>query len=205
MADGSTKPISQVKVGDLVKAVDEVTGETKVSPVSDVIIGHGTKDLITLSVDADGDGRSQKITATANHPFFVQGRGWVDAVQLTPGSRLSNPDGSTPKVTATGRTQAVRTVFNLTVAGTHTYYVVADGQPSLVHNCSRNSSKWFSNRRKAYQQRRKDYQSLTRRGYSCELRGPCSNGGHAHLTWRKNGRWGTIHYRWHGRGRGRMG
>ncbi|MER5312420.1 DNRLRE domain-containing protein [Streptomyces sp. NPDC002773] len=205
MADGSTKPISQVKVGDLVKAVDEITGETKVSAVSDVITGHGTKDLITLSVDADGDGRSQKITATANHPFFVQGRGWVDAVQLTPGSRLSNPDGSAPKVTATGRTQAVRTVFNLTVAGTHTYYVVADGQPSLVHNCSRNSSKWFSNRRKAYQQRRKDYQSLTRRGYSCELRGPCSNGGHAHLTWRKNGRWGTIHYRWHGRGRGRMG
>ncbi|WP_443047544.1 hypothetical protein [Streptomyces sp. KMM 9044] len=87
--------------------------------------------------------------------------------------------GTTPVVTATRRTQAVRTVFNLTVAGSHTFFVVADGQPALVHNCSpRNSSKWFSNKRKAYQQRRKDHARLSRRGYSCELRGPCSNGGH---------------------------
>ncbi|MGC2998532.1 DNRLRE domain-containing protein [Streptomyces sp. G35A] len=206
MADGSTKPISEVEIGDQVQAVDEITGETTISPVSDVITGHGTKDLVTLSVDADGDGRSKKITATANHPFFVQGRGWVDAFQLSPGSRLSNPSGIAPEVTATSRTQAVRTVFNLTVAGSHTYFVVTDGRSALVHNCGpRNSSKWFSNRRKAYQQRRKDYKRLTRQGYACELRGPCSSGGHSHLTWRKNGRYGTIHYRWHGRGLGRRG
>ncbi|MFP1629969.1 hypothetical protein ACLB9X_33625 [Streptomyces sp. 5K101] len=111
-----------------------------------------------------------------------------------------------PTVTATSRTQAVRTVFNLTVGGSHTFFVVADGRSALVHNCGpRNSSKWFSSRRKAYQQRRKDHERLRRRGYQCELRGPCSSGGHAHLTWRKNGRWGTIHYRWHGRGLGRRG
>ncbi|MCP9959956.1 polymorphic toxin-type HINT domain-containing protein [Streptomyces sudanensis] len=117
--------------------MDEITGETAISPVSDVITDHGTKDLVTLSVDAEGDGRSQMITATASHAFFVQGRGWVDAVQLTPGSRLSNLDGSAPKVTATGRTQAVRTVFHLTVAGTPTYFVVADGKSTLAHNCAR--------------------------------------------------------------------
>ncbi|MFJ7990554.1 polymorphic toxin-type HINT domain-containing protein [Streptomyces sp. NPDC096351] len=112
-----------------------------------------------------------------------RGRGWVDAAELTPGSRLSNSSGRAPTVTAAERTQAVRTVFNLTVAGTHTYFVVADGRSALVHNCSRNSSKWFSSKRKAYQQRRKDHERLRRQGYSCELRGPCSNGGHAHLTW----------------------
>ncbi|WP_240958329.1 polymorphic toxin-type HINT domain-containing protein [Streptomyces barkulensis] len=206
MADGSTKPISEVKVGDRVLAAHEVTGEITVSPVTDVIIGDGLKDLVTLSVDADGDGRSQQITATAEHPFYAQGRGWVNASELHTGERLMTPEGPVPTVTGTSRTQEIRTVYNLTVAGSHTFFVVADGQSALVHNCGpRNSSKWFSNRRKAYQQRRKDYKRLTRRGYSCELRGPCSSGGHSHLTWRKNGRWGTIHYRWHGRGLGRRG
>ncbi|MEU1217036.1 polymorphic toxin-type HINT domain-containing protein, partial [Streptomyces sp. NPDC005791] len=206
MADGSTKPISDVAVGNRVQAVDEVTGEITISPVVDVITGAGLKELVTLSVDADGNGRSKTITATANHPFYTQGRGWLNASELSTGSRLINTSGTTPVVTATRRTQAVRTVFNLTVAGSHTFFVVADGQPALVHNCGpRNSSKWFSNKRKAYQQRRKDHARLSRRGYSCELRGPCSNGGHSHLTWRKNGRYGTIHYRWHGRGLGRRG
>jgi RHS repeat-associated protein len=206
MADGATKPISEVEVGDRVLAADEVTGEITISPVTDVIVGDGPKDLVTLSVDADGDGRSQRITATAEHPFYAQGRGWVNASELRTGENLMTPGGPLPTVTGTSRTQAVRTVYNLTVAGSHTFFVVADGQSALVHNCGpRNSSKWFSNRRKAYQQRRKDYQRLTRRGYSCELRGPCSSGGHSHLTWRKNGRYGTIHYRWHGRGLGRRG
>ncbi|MGK5496910.1 hypothetical protein [Streptomyces sp. URMC 125] len=38
-----------------------------------------------------------------------------------------------------------------------TLSVDADGRSALVHNCGpRNSSKWFSNRGKAYQRRRKD-------------------------------------------------
>ncbi|MFF8280708.1 polymorphic toxin-type HINT domain-containing protein [Streptomyces lateritius] len=205
MADGSTKPISQVKVGDLVKAVDEITGETTISPVSDVIIGHGTKDLVTLSVDADGDGRSQTITATASHPFFVQGRGWVDAVQLTPGSRLSTPDGSAPKVTATDRTQAVRTVFNLTVAGTHTYFVVADGKSALVHNCARRIPKkrgWkdlrtptkFKSKAQAIAAARRD----ARMGGRCRYRGVCSSGNHVHVDYfnRRGQISHTRHYNW---------
>ncbi|MFB7686233.1 polymorphic toxin-type HINT domain-containing protein [Streptomyces sp. NPDC056140] len=205
MADGSTKSISQVKVGDRVKAVDEITGETKVSPVSDVIVGHGTKDLVTLSVDADGNGRSKKITATAGHPFFVQGRGWVDAVQLTPGSRLTNSDGSTPKVTATERTQAVRTVFNLTVAGTHTYFVVADGKSALVHNCARRIPKkrgWmdlrtptkFKSKAQAIAAARRD----ARLGGRCRYRGVCSSGNHVHVDYfNKSGRIShTRHYNW---------
>ncbi|MCK8437469.1 hypothetical protein G3I77_32085 [Streptomyces sp. D2-8] len=205
MADGSTKPISQVEVGDLVQAVDEITGETTISPVSDVITGHGTKDLVTLSVDADGDGTSKKITATANHPFFVQGRGWVDAVQLNPGSRLSSPSGTAPKVTATSRTQVVRTVFNLTVAGTHTYYVVADGRSALVHNCARRIPKkrgWkdlrtptkFKSKAQAIAAARRD----ARMGGRCRYRGVCSSGNHVHVDYfnRRGQISHTRHYNW---------
>ncbi|MFB9348425.1 polymorphic toxin-type HINT domain-containing protein [Streptomyces heliomycini] len=205
MADGNTKPISQVEVGDLVRAVDETTGETTVSPVSDVITGHGTKDLVTLSVDADGDGRSKKITATANHPFFVQGRGWVDAVRLTPGSRLSNPSGIAPEVTATNRTQAVRTVFNLTVAGSHTYFVVTDGRSALVHNCARYIPKkrnvlnwWHPTRFSSKAAAVRHAKQVARTGGRCRYRGPCGSGNHVHVDFiNRFGRiFRTNHYRW---------
>ncbi|GAA4322101.1 hypothetical protein GCM10023086_47150 [Streptomyces venetus] len=205
MADGSTKPISQVEVGDLVQAVDEITGETTISPVSDVITGHGTKDLVTLSVDADGDGTSKKITATANHPFFVQGRGWLDAVQLNPGSSLSGPSGTAPMVTATSRTQAVRTVFNLTVVGTHTYYVVADGQSALVHNCARYIPKkrnvlnwWHPTRFSSKGAAIRHAKQVARTGGRCRYRGPCGSGNHVHVDFiNRFGRiFRTNHYRW---------
>jgi RHS repeat-associated protein len=205
MADGSTKPISEIEIGDGVLAADEVTGEITVSPVSDVITGDGVKDLVTLTVDSDGDGRTERLTATAEHPLYLQGRGWVDAGQVRTGDRLLAPGGTTPVVTGTARYQAVRQVRNLTVAGTHTYYVVIDGAPALVHNCRIMSSKWFGSRRAAYRARRNDYNRMRQRGYVCQLRGPCRNGGHAHLDWWRGNKSGTIHYRWHGRGLGRRG
>ncbi|MGW0955774.1 polymorphic toxin-type HINT domain-containing protein [Streptomyces sp. NPDC002545] len=205
MADGSTKPISDVKIGDHVFAADEVTGELTVSPVTDVIIGDGTKDLVTLSVDADGDGRSQKITATAGHPFYAQGRGWVDASELRPGERLMNPRGPVPTVTATSRTQEIRTVYNLTVAGSHTYFVAADGQSALVHNCARRIPKkrgWsdlrtptkFKSKQAAVDAAKRD----ARVGGRCRYRGVCSSGNHVHVDYfNKQGRIShTRHYNW---------
>ncbi len=205
MADGSTKPIGEVVKGDLVRAADEVTGEIKVSPVTDVIVGDGLKDLVTLSVDSDGDGRTEPLTATTEHPLYVQGRGWVDAGKVRSSDRLVAPDGRTPVVTGAVRHQDVRQVRNLTVGGTHTYYVQTDGAPALVHNCRIMSSKWFGSRRGAYKARRNDYNRMRQRGYTCQLRGPCRNGGHAHLDWWRGNKSGTIHYRWHGRGLGRRG
>ncbi|MFJ5841436.1 polymorphic toxin-type HINT domain-containing protein [Streptomyces shenzhenensis] len=205
MADGTTKPISDVALGDMVLAADEVTGEITSSPVSDLIVGNGVKDLVSLSVDSDGDGQSKQLTATAEHPLYLQGRGWVDAGQVRSGDKLLSPGGRTPAVTRTERYQAVRQVRNLTVSGTHTYFVLVDGEAALVHNCRIMSSKWFGSRRAAYKARRNDYNRMRQRGYTCQLRGPCRNGGHAHLDWSRGNKSGTIHYRWHGRGLGRRG
>lgn len=51
MADGTTKPISDVQEGDLVQATDPATGHTVDEPVADVITGHGTKHLIDIGVE----------------------------------------------------------------------------------------------------------------------------------------------------------
>lgn len=43
MADGSRKPIEDVKTGDVVLVTDPVTGKTTTKPVVATIIGQGTK------------------------------------------------------------------------------------------------------------------------------------------------------------------
>lgn len=57
MADGTTRDIDDIAVGDLVLAADPDTGETRAEPVTDLIIGSGEKDLVTITADPDGDGR----------------------------------------------------------------------------------------------------------------------------------------------------
>ncbi len=67
------------------------------------------------------------IRTTAEHPFYVDGRGWRCASELRPGDRLCSHEGTTTGVAfvrATGRTAAV---YNLRVAEDHTYFVGARG------------------------------------------------------------------------------
>jgi len=67
----------------------------------------------------------ETIETTANHPFWVMGRGWVKARNLTPGDHLQDIGGHGIVI----RHVAVRKldrpirVFNITVSGTSTYYI----------------------------------------------------------------------------------
>jgi RHS repeat-associated protein len=130
MADGTSKPIAEVSVGDLVLATDPATGETGPRRVTDVIAGDGTKDLVDLTIDG------QVVTATGKHPFYdTVRRHWVDAEDVAAGDRLRTPSGAV-EVEQVRRYVAVdQPVFNLTVAGLHTYHVQAGETPVLVHNC----------------------------------------------------------------------
>ena len=136
MANGTRKAIEDVKVGDQITATNPDTGETKVHPVTALIRTHGLKRLVDINLDTDGlagDGTG-KITATTKHPVWVVGKGWTNAGDLKPGDRLRHTDGTTRRVLATNAYVQQRTVYNLTVANAHTYYVVAGGAPVLVHN-----------------------------------------------------------------------
>jgi hypothetical protein len=69
MADGSSKPISEVKLGDQVLATDPETGATEARGVSRTIVGGGQKHLVDIAIDTDRDGKSDSsLTGTDGHP-----------------------------------------------------------------------------------------------------------------------------------------
>ncbi|GLY53153.1 polymorphic toxin-type HINT domain-containing protein [Lentzea sp. NBRC 102530] len=139
MADGSTKPIEDIQLGDKVVATDPTTGETGAREVTDLIVGNGWKDLVEITVDADGStgDRTGVVTATSNHPFWGPDRGvWLDAEDLNAGDDLRSSDGLLLQiVNVTSRTE-YRKVYNLTVDGLHTFYVAAGALAILVHNAN---------------------------------------------------------------------
>ncbi|GGV11357.1 hypothetical protein GCM10010293_01520 [Streptomyces griseoflavus] len=133
MADGTTKPIEDVEIGDRVLATDSKTGRTEVKTVTAEITGEGPKNLVTLTIAVDG--RSVRLTATDGHPFWVPSLAeWVDAEQLTAGQELRTVTGKTVRISSVVRTQRPAVVHNLTVTDLHTYYVLAGKTPVLVHN-----------------------------------------------------------------------
>ena len=129
--EGFTR-IDEIKVGDYVLAENVETGEKKYKKVLKVYVKETTK-LVHLRTDGTKD-EDQTIDTTANHPFYVEGRGWVAAEDIEAGDRLHTEDGSVVVVTA-NETEKLRKpikVYNLEVEDYHTYYVTAD--EVLVHN-----------------------------------------------------------------------
>jgi len=103
-----------------------------------LIVGSGKKDLVTVTV-ATGDGR-KSIVATDRHPFWTAGDNrWTDAADLDRGDTLRTADGRTLAVADVNAWARSQTVYNLTVADLHTYYVIAGDTPVLVHNCGNRS------------------------------------------------------------------
>ncbi|MGW2627696.1 polymorphic toxin-type HINT domain-containing protein, partial [Micromonospora taraxaci] len=139
MADGSAKPIEDVKPGDKVQVTDPETGRVEVETVTAAITGEGVKHLVKVTIDTDGEQGSDtaEVTATDGHPFWVpELNEWVDATDLRSGQMLRTSAGTLVQITAIERwSTAWATVHNLTVANIHTYYVLAGTTPVLVHNC----------------------------------------------------------------------
>ncbi|GAA2421294.1 hypothetical protein GCM10010191_35870 [Actinomadura vinacea] len=137
MADGTRRPIEHVRVGDLVWAADPRSGRGGPQPVTAVIGGTGIKRLVDITIDLDGQvgGRTTTLTGTGDHPFWVRAAGdWIDADELVFGDRLTTADGRHATVVATQERARFQRVHNLTVAGPHTFHVVAADRGVLVHN-----------------------------------------------------------------------
>jgi RHS repeat-associated protein len=135
MADGSYLPISDIQDGDQVTAVDPQTGERTSRPVLDVIVGQGDKHLVDIDLGGDG---GNVLTATAEHPIWVVGKGWTFARDLRAGDQVVTGNGGRARVRGvTDRGQVHgQTVHNLNVGDAHTYVVGVDGTDLVVHNAS---------------------------------------------------------------------
>jgi Pretoxin HINT domain len=139
LADGSTKSIEDVQLGDEVQATDPTTGETGPRAVTDLIVGTGEKELVQVTLDIDGAAgdKTDVVTATGGHPFWVDDQGrWLPAKELKAGDDLRTATGTRAEVIDTSVRIEYRKVYNLSVDGIHTYYVVAGSVPIVVHNCN---------------------------------------------------------------------
>lgn len=126
------KPIEDVKVGDMVLAYDEETREQAWKPVVQLFRGE-TKEWYHVFVDGE------EIICTADHPFYVFGKGFVSAKALTTKDKLVLANGQQVKIDKikVEKLTTPETRYNFEVADFHTYYV--SEKAVLVHNfCEKN-------------------------------------------------------------------
>lgn len=133
LADGRRIPIEKVRIGERVKATDPYSGRTATRPVTNTITTYDDKDFTRLTVRTQSG--TAVVEATDTHPFWLTGQGrWADAGDIRPGDGLRGLDGAGLKVLTARHYTARQTTHDLTVAETHTYYVLAGRTPVLVHN-----------------------------------------------------------------------
>ncbi|HLL64208.1 MAG TPA: polymorphic toxin-type HINT domain-containing protein [Micromonosporaceae bacterium] len=131
LANGTTKAIGRIQVGDHVLATDPHTGITNAEPVTML---HRHLDTELADITISGRRKDHVVRTTQHHPFWnATTRSWTDAADLRPGNALLSR-GKPATVTAVQRYTGSRIMHNLTVANVHTYYVVAGTTPVLVHN-----------------------------------------------------------------------
>ena len=112
----------------MVLSANAETMETNYKPVLETYVRKVDK-LVHLTVNGE------EIITTVDHPFYVNGQGFVNAVDLCIGSELIDRNGNILKVEQIFRERlydGTCDVYNFKVDEYHTYFV---GQSSiLVHN-----------------------------------------------------------------------
>jgi RHS repeat-associated protein len=134
MANGSTKKIGEIKVGDTVVATDPETDFTTGEKVTQLHknLDH---DLTDVTIK-DKHGHRSIVHTTTHHRFWDASTGqWVEAGKLHAHDDLRAPNDEPGKVVSVKSFASSRYMRNLTVARLHTYYVLAGTTPVLVHNC----------------------------------------------------------------------
>ncbi|MEK8018880.1 MAG: RHS repeat-associated core domain-containing protein [Candidatus Parabeggiatoa sp.] len=121
------KPIEEIKVGDKVLSMDENTETTSYQLVTDLIISEQPYRLIEIMLDS-----GKSIEATAEHPFYIKGKGWNPASTLKVGQVLELHNGTTVVVKEVDTSVRTEKVYNLTVANTHNFFVGLDGFWSIM-------------------------------------------------------------------------
>ncbi len=125
LTEGGYKPIEEVKLGDVVVSRDEATGQTTSKPAVQLFRNH---DKQILDVVLDSGSSTEVIGATPEHPFYVEGRGWVVAGDLKPGDQIMSRasgegHGGALLVKAVNARPETEDTYNFEVADTHAYFV----------------------------------------------------------------------------------
>ena len=121
--------IESIKPGDVVLSTNVDTMETGYKKVLEKYV-RKTRELVHIIVGG------KEIVSTPDHPYYVEGRGFVNACQLCIGSPLLDADGKVLEVEQIYKEQLGKneevTVYNFQVEDWHTYHV--GEMEVLVHN-----------------------------------------------------------------------
>ncbi len=114
-----SQAIETIKVGDKVWSRDEFDADAPagLKVVEELFTRHSQ--ILQLNVG------NAIIGTTAEHPFWVVSKGWVNANELAPGDTLIGKDGQEVAISQVEDTGEWATVYNMRVADWHTYFVGA--------------------------------------------------------------------------------
>lgn len=142
MADGSTKPIEQVRIGESVLARDPQTGKTGAKKVEQTYVRQAPEVITVQFAQAGDQSRSVvlTLTGTPEHPVFTPDHGMVGLGDLGVGGQILTRAGPALIVVSTERERRNEgyTVYNLRVADDHTYFVGEISGGAWVHNADYN-------------------------------------------------------------------
>ena len=145
MADGTTRPIEKVQVGDWVKSRNPQTGKVEAKRVDRVYVRVAPQVLTLTFTDAAAH-QTEAFTCTPEHPFLVDGKGFVKAEDLGIGTSLVTRAGPALTLSAVARGTGLTAgdkpgvkaggflVYNLRVEDDHSYFVGTLHGGTCVHN-----------------------------------------------------------------------
>ena len=135
-AESGFARIESIKPGDVVLSTNADTMETGYKKVLEKYV-RKTRELVHIIVGG------KEIVSTPDHPYYVAGRGFVNACQLCIGSPLLDADGKILEIEQIYKEQLEKneevTVYNFQVEDWHTYHV--GEMEVLVHNAEYESGR----------------------------------------------------------------
>ncbi|MCM3258467.1 polymorphic toxin-type HINT domain-containing protein [Paenibacillus lautus] len=120
------KAIEEIEVGDYVLAKSDETGDLAYKPVEETF-NRITEETYHLYVGG------VTIVTTAEHPFWVVGKGWVESKDLYEGDVFVTDEGTEYVVERIEIKKEKIPVYNLSVGDYHTYFV--SNLKIWTHNC----------------------------------------------------------------------
>ncbi|NMQ04258.1 hypothetical protein E4Q08_02780 [Candidatus Accumulibacter phosphatis] len=135
--NGEYQEIQSIRKGQMVLSRCEKTGEMAYRKVIRKLYREvvPTYAIWTDGIDEEGDYyQSRPIIATAEHPFWVKGKGWVPLSELQAGDALESYRNVEVFVQEITHFNEESCVYNLEVEGFNTFFLAAGGV--WVHNCN---------------------------------------------------------------------
>lgn len=119
--------IDRIRSGDLVYSYNLEHQQVELNKVTN-ILQRETEGIYNLMV------AGELIQVTAEHPFFVEGKGWMKVSELQPGNKLKTSTQGSEIIESIKKISGKVTVYNIEVDGNHNYFVT--DKKILVHNKS---------------------------------------------------------------------